>query len=114
METIDFSKVGLKMKELRMEQGATQEKIADALECTVAFISNIENNRAKLNLRVLLYYANLCNVSVDTFLDAGRSGVSVEKEAAQEAELLRVFQTFTLEERDKIIKIMKLWKKTEA
>ena len=88
METIDFSTVGLKMKELRLEQGA--------------------------NLRVLLYYANLCNVSVDTFLDAGRPGASVEKEAAQEAELLRVFQTFTLEERDKIIKIMKLWKKTEA
>ena len=72
MNEVDFSKVGLKMKQLRSERGITQEQVAKDLNCTVPFVSNVENNRAKLNLRVLLYYSKLCNVSVDTILDAGR------------------------------------------
>lgn len=59
MSELDFSKVGLKMKQLRVEQGYTQEMVAEDLDCTVAFVSNLENNRAKLNLRVLLYYSKL-------------------------------------------------------
>ena len=55
MSEIDFSKVGLKMKQLRNERGITQEQVARDLDCTVPFVSNVENNRAKLNLRVLLY-----------------------------------------------------------
>ena len=63
MNEVDFSKVGLKMKQLRSERGITQEQVAKDLNCTVPFVSNVENNRAKLNLRVLLYYSKLCNVS---------------------------------------------------
>ncbi len=37
----------------------TQEQVAKDLNCTVPFVSNVENNRAKLNLRVLLYYSKL-------------------------------------------------------
>ena len=55
MNEVDFSKVGLKMKQLRSERGITQEQVAKDLNCTVPFVSNVENNRAKLNLRVLLY-----------------------------------------------------------
>ena len=53
MNEVDFSKVGLKMKQLRSERGITQEQVAKDLNCTVPFVSNVENNRAKLNLRVL-------------------------------------------------------------
>ena len=58
MNEVDFSKVGLKMKQLRSERGITQEQVAKDLNCTVPFVSNVENNRAKLNLRVLLYYSS--------------------------------------------------------
>ena len=67
MNEVDFSKVGLKMKQLRSERGITQEQVAKDLNCTVPFVSNVKNNRAELNLRVLLYYSKLCNyLSVDT------------------------------------------------
>lgn len=55
-------------KTLRSRQGTPQEQIADALDVTVAFISNIENDRVKMNLRVLSYYAKLLNVSIDYLL----------------------------------------------
>ena len=67
------------------------EKISQDLGCTVAFISNIENNRAKLTLRVLLYYAVLCNVSVDTFLNAGRSDLRDTSDTVLYQELQTIF-----------------------
>jgi transcriptional regulator with XRE-family HTH domain len=110
MYEMDFAKVGLKMKRLRMDLGVTQEKVANDLQCTIAFVSNVENNRAKLNLRVLLYYAALCHVPVDVILDAGRpEGSQNTATEHQTSELLRLFQTFTPEEQEKVIKMMKVW-----
>lgn len=111
MDNIDFSKVGLKMKELRKAQGITQKKVAEDLQCTNAFISNVENNHTNLNLRVLLYYASLCNVSVDLLLNAGRSdGTANSADEASFDEILQVLKMYTPAERRKIIKMLKIWK----
>lgn len=112
MNELDFSKIGLKMKQLRIEQGITQEKVADDLGCTISFVSNVENNRTKLNLRLLLYYSSLCHVSVDSLLNAGRN--TPEKSGDDrllEEEVLQIFQTFSPDERRKIIKMMQIWQK---
>ena len=108
MNEVDFSKVGLKMKQLRSERGITQEQVAKDLNCTVPFVSNVENNRAKLNLRVLLYYSKLCNVSVDTI--AGRDLPPLdEKERQLNDEVLNVFRGFSVAEKEKIIKMLRIW-----
>ena len=110
MNEVDFAKVGLKMKQLRSERGITQEQVAKDLNCTVPFVSNVENNRAKLNLRVLLYYSKLCNVSVDTILDAGRDLPPLdEKERQLNDEVLNVFRGFSVAEKEKIIKMLRIW-----
>ena len=106
MNEVDFSKVGLKMKQLRSERGITQEQVAKDLNCTVPFVSNVE----KLNLRVLLYYSKLCNVSVDTILDAGRDIPPLdEKEHQLNDEMLNVFRGFSVTEKEKIIKMLRIW-----
>ncbi|MDE6232302.1 MAG: helix-turn-helix domain-containing protein [Lachnospiraceae bacterium] len=109
---IDFTKVGQKMKQMRMEQGVTQEKVAEDLECTVAFVSNVENSRTKLNLRVLLYYSKLCNMSVDSILAAGKDSESIENTDNDPMydELIGIFKTFSADERRKIIRMLKVWK----
>ena len=68
MYQIDYTNVGKRMKTLRKQAGYTQEQIADALDVTVAFISNIENDRVKMNLRVLSYYAKLLNLLIIFFI----------------------------------------------
>lgn len=111
MADIDFSKVGLKMKQLRMEKGITQEQIAENLECTVSFISNVENNRVKMNLRILLYYASLCDVSIDTLLNAGKpESYSSTDDMIVNTELQNILNRFTLEERKKIVKMLRIWR----
>lgn len=112
MDNIDFTKVGKEMKRLRASHGYTQEKVADDLGCTIAFVSNVENNRAKLNLRVLMYYSKLCNVSIDSILNAGKEA-SDKKNISdiRDSELIGVFHQYSEEEQEKILHILKYIKK---
>lgn len=75
MIEIDYLKVGQHLKKLRSELGITQDQVAKDLGCTVAFVSNVEHNRAKMNSscdpRTM---AELCSVSVDSILAAGPPG----------------------------------------
>lgn len=108
---MDYAKVGKKLQQLRLEQGLTQEQIANDLNCTIAFVSNIENNRTKINLRVLLYYANLCDVTIDSILNAGiDQNDATPEEVTLNEQMLRLFKTFDVEDRKKIIKTLKIWK----
>ena len=68
MYQIDYTNVGKRMKTLRKQAGYTQEQIADALDVTVAFISNIENDRVKMNLRVPVSYTHLRAHETDSYL----------------------------------------------
>ncbi len=112
MEDMDFVKIGEKMKEMRNQHGITQEQVARDLGCTIGFISNVENSRTKLNLKVLSYYARMCGVTIDTFLNVGDDSVSQaeKEEAILIDELLRIFHTFDVENQKKIIKTLKIWK----
>ena len=108
MNNLDPAKIGKELKRLRTEHAYTQEQVANDLGCTVSFISNVENNRVKLNLRVLTYYAHLCNVTVDSILNAGKSESSAENESRmRDEELLNVFHQFSKEEQEKIVKTLK-------
>lgn len=108
-ETIDYAVVGQRMQRLRKENGYTQEQIAAALNVTVAFISNIENNRAKMNLRVITYYAKLLNVSIDYLLQAENDEES-SKDTILNQEILRLLHGYSIEEKEKLIKILRLIK----
>ena len=108
MENYDLDKIGMELKRLRTEHSYTQEQIAEDLGCTVSFVSNVENNRTKLNLRVLMYYARLCNVTVDSILSAGHKDDAQQNTSrVRDAEALNVLHQFSPEEQDKIIKTLK-------
>lgn len=111
MEKIDFHKVGQKMKQLRNEQGITQEKVAKDLGSTIAFVSNIENNRTKINLRVLMYYSKMCHISIDSLLNAGNPAlIEADDDTVVEQEISRVLKHYTMEEKIKILKMLKIGK----
>ena len=104
-----FFKSRIKNEQLRSERGITQEQVAKDLNCTVPFVSNVENNRAKLNLRVLLYYSKLCNVSVDTILDAGRGLPPLdEKERQLNDEVLNDIPWFFSCGKERSIKMLRI------
>lgn len=113
MDQYNFEKIGLELKRLRTEHSCTQEQIAEELGCTVAFVSNVENNRAKLNLRVLTYYANLFHVTVDSILNAGQDHAECQNSSSvRDAQALDILHQFSPENQDKIINILRYIKET--
>ena len=65
MNQIDYENLGSRMKELRIKMKLTQAEVAKALNVTPGYISNVENNRTAMSLRILIYYARLLNISLD-------------------------------------------------
>ena len=56
---------GEKIKSYRINLGLTQSEVAAELDVTPGYISNVENNRTAMSLRVLIYYAKLTGLSLD-------------------------------------------------
>lgn len=108
MELFDYQLIGKELKRLRTEHAYTQEQMAEQLGCTVSFVSNVENNRTKLSLRVLAYYAKLFHVTVDSILNAGRTDAAGQDSSAiRDAEALDVLHQFSASEQEKIIKTLR-------
>ena len=59
MNQIDYENLGSRMKELRIKMKLTQAEVAKALNVTPGYISNVENNRTAMSLRILIYYEHL-------------------------------------------------------
>ena len=68
MNQLDFRAIGLKIKERRLNQGVTQEYVANLLDVNPSHISNIECGRANPSLTSLVKIANILQCSVDYFI----------------------------------------------
>ena len=52
-------------REIRTHLGLSQNDVAKALHVTRGFISNVENGRVNMSMRLMIYYAQLMHVSLD-------------------------------------------------
>lgn len=99
---------GTLVKNLRIENGLTQYQVAEALGVTPGYISNVENNRTAMSLRILTYYAKLVGCSLDSLVG------ELEPEYAETALDRKVYNAIVAldtETKEKILKTIKVWKK---
>lgn len=68
MRDEEFDNLGSQIKDLRIQMKLTQAEVAAALNVTPGYISNVENNRTAMSLRILMYYAKLMNISLDSLI----------------------------------------------
>ena len=101
MSNIEFDNLGAQVKELRIQMKLTQAEVAEALNVTPGYISNVENNRTAMSLRVLIYYAKLMNISLDSLIG--------KIENALDNELLALAAKLDDNQKKKLIKTIKLW-----
>ena len=59
----DYSVIGRRIKKKRLENNMTQEKLADIINVSVAFMSRIERGNARINFKRLTYIAYVLKVS---------------------------------------------------
>lgn len=106
MHDEEFDNLGSQIKELRIKMKLTQAEVANALNVTPGYISNVENNRTAMSLRILMYYARLMNISLDSLI--GR--VEPEyKTTALDNELLELISDMDNTKKSKLIQTIRLW-----
>ena len=106
MHDEEFDNLGSQIKELRIKMKLTQAEVANALNVTPGYISNVENNRTAMSLRILMYYARLMNISLDSLI--GR--VEPEyKTTALDNELLQLISGMDDKSKSKLIQTIRLW-----
>ena len=102
----DFENLGKRVKELRIANDLTQNQVAEALHVTPGYISNVENERTAMSLRVLSYYAKLTGITLDSLVGM----VEPEYEAtALDHEILTTLSGLTNEQKRKLLDTIKIW-----
>ena len=97
---------GTHIKHIRQKMGLTQNQVAEALGVTPGYISNVENNRTAMSLRILTYYAKLCGCSLDSLVGTLDPEYS---ETALDRELYNAIMQLDVDTKEKLLKTIELW-----
>ena len=103
-QEIDYAKLGLKIKEMRLKAGLTQDNLAEIVSCNTSHISNIENNHTKVSLGVLMAIANALNTSIDYLLADQFENSAL----ALDNEILRALKGRDNQTKEKLLKIAEI------
>ena len=95
------------IKAYRIKLGLTQSQVAAELNVTPGYISNVENGRTAMSLKMLIYYAKLMGVTLDTLVGDLEPDY---KTTALENALLSVINNLSDAEKEKLIQTIQLWK----
>lgn len=97
---------GSMIKNLRIQNGLTQNQVAESLGVTPGYICNVENNRTAMSLRILTYYARLVGCSLDSLVG------ELEPEYAETAldrKLYQMMIKLDMESKEKLLKTIEIW-----
>ena len=98
---------GTHIKHIRQKMGLTQNQVAEALGVTPGYISNVENNRTAMSLRVLIYYAKLVGCSLDSLV----GNLDPEyAETALDRKLYDVILNLDVDTKEKLLQTIEIWK----
>ena len=99
---------GTHIKHIRQKMGLTQNQVAEALGVTPGYISNVENNRTAMSLRILTYYARLIGCSLDALVGELDSEYS---ETALDRKLYQTILKLDIDTKEKLLKTLEIWTK---
>ena len=99
---------GTLVKNLRLKSGLTQNQVAESLGVTPGYISNVENNRTAMSLRVLTYYARLVGCSLDSLVGELEPEYS---DTALDRQLYQAITKLDTKTKEKLLKTLELWLK---
>lgn len=108
MNDYDYEHLGTKIKTLRTEMNLTQTDVANALHVTPGYISNVENNRTAMSLRILTYYAKLLGISLDSLVGEIDSDY---QEDALSREIMEYVSSMPIDDKKKLLKTLQIWTK---
>ena len=100
---VDFSYIAKRIKNVRIEKRLMQEYLAEYANVNVSHISNIENNKVKISLTLLIKISNALNVSIDYLLQNEYSNPA----SGIETELIHVLKDMPIDKQETLLRIAK-------
>lgn len=97
---------GEQIKSYRIKLGLTQSQVAEEMEVTPGYISNVENGRTAMSLRFLIYYAKIMGITLDELV--GNLEPQYKSSALDNA-LLAEIGKLNDKEKAKLLKILKIY-----
>lgn len=97
---------GNQIKEYRLSLGLTQNQVATEMDVTPGYISNVENGRTAMSLRILIYYAKLMGITLDELV--GKLEPEYKNSALDNA-LIHEISKLDTTTKEKILKTIKIW-----
>ena len=104
MKELNFALIGQRIKEVRCEQHLTQEYLANATNVNVSHISNVETNKVKVSLTLLVNICNVLNVTLDYLLENEYHAPT----SVTEKELLNVIKDMEKDKQETLLRIAKV------
>ena len=104
MRELNFDFIGQRIREVRSDKHLTQEYLANATGVNVSHISNIETNKVKVSLTLLVQICNALDVTMDYLLENEyhRPTSIIEKE------LLNTIKDMKKEKQETLLRIAKV------
>ena len=96
-----------RIRQIRIDNHLTQEQVAKALDATPGYICNVENGRTAMSLRMLVYFAKLTNVTLDSLVGSMDSSYTA---TAIDNEIMGLLSDLSDSEKTKLIKMIRIWK----
>ncbi len=59
----DYSVIGRRIKQARIEQNMTQENLADIIDVSIAFLSRVERGKTQVNLKRLIQISEVLKIT---------------------------------------------------
>lgn len=104
MKDFDFALIGQRIKEVRCEKHLTQEYLANMTGVNVSHISNIETNKVKVSLTLLVNICNALDVTMDYLLENEYHNPT----SITEKELLNTIKDMKKEKQEILLRIAKV------
>ncbi|MBQ7077838.1 MAG: helix-turn-helix transcriptional regulator [Lachnospiraceae bacterium] len=98
---------GEQIKSYRTRLGLTQGEVASALNVTPGYISNVENGRTAMSLRILTYYAKIMHTSLDSLV--GELEPSYKSSALDNAIIAEISKMDEIK-KEKLLRTIEIWK----
>ena len=85
---MDYKKLGETIQRVRNLKNLTQEELAEKIESSTGYISNVENGHKKVGLGKLISIAKALDTTLDVLLGCEYQNDKVDKSLVAEIELL--------------------------
>lgn len=104
MKELNFSLIGQRIKEVRNSKKLTQEYLAEKTGVNVSHISNIETNKVKVSLTLLVGICNALDITIDYLLENEYHNPT----SATEKELINTMKDMDKSKLETLLKIAKV------